>query len=148
MEIYWCIICASWYSGRIRGFRISENRHCRTYNTTLADIIDNHAPQKSRSHESSQWELINHGTLQNYPKRNDFGINMNWNTESKLIVDKLQLHEQRNKWNIFLNSTKKVISKIRLKMPNYQQIFTRYAISFWIGNKSHITIAWLCSIAS
>ena len=26
---YWFIICASWYIGRIRGFRISEYRHCR-----------------------------------------------------------------------------------------------------------------------
>ena len=32
----------------IRGFRISEYRHCRPDNSTLADIIDNHAPQKSR----------------------------------------------------------------------------------------------------
>ena len=32
----------------IRGFRISEYRHCRPDNSTLADIIDNHASQKSR----------------------------------------------------------------------------------------------------
>ena len=30
---------------------------------------------------------------------------------------------------------RRIISKIRLKMPNHQKIFIKYAISFWIGNK-------------
>ena len=75
----------------------------RTYNSTLADIIDNHAPRKSRivtvkadkpwyTAELSQEKRLRHKYERKYK-------------QSKLTVDKLQLQEQRNKYNALLNST-------------------------------------------
>ena len=103
------------------------------YNTTLADIVDNHAPQKSRIvtvRANKQWytaELSQEKRL-----RYRYERKYKW---SKLTVGKLQLQEQRNKNNALLNSTKKDYIKNDIEMPNHQKIFIKYAISCWFGDK-------------
>ena len=85
----------------------------RTYNSTLADIIDNHAPQKSRIvtvRADKPWytaELSQEKRLRRKYERKY--------KQSKLTVDKLQLQEQRNKYNAFLNSTKKDYIKNKIE---------------------------------
>ena len=59
---------------------------------------------RRRSHESLQWELINHGTLQNYPKTNCNYKNKGINT------------------TLFSILPRRIISKIRLKTPNHRKI--------------------------
>ena len=104
----------------------------RTYNTNLVDIIDNHAPQKSRIvtvRADKPWytaELSQEKRLRRKYERKY--------KQSKLTVDKLQLQQQRNKYDALLNSTKNDYIKYKIKMPNHQKIFIKYAISFWIGH--------------
>ena len=52
-----------------------------TYNTTLADIIDNHVSQMSRIFTVRADKP--YGILQNYLKRNDLGVNKNGNTNTQ-----------------------------------------------------------------
>ena len=85
----------------------------RTYNSTLTDIIDNHAPQKSRIvavRADKPWytaELSQEKRLRRKYK---------WKyKQSKLTVDKLQLQEQRHKYNALLNSTKKDYIKNKIE---------------------------------
>ena len=103
------------------------------YNTTLADIVDNHAPQKSRIvtvRAYKPWYTAELSQEKRLRRRYERKYN-----QSKLTVDKLQLQEQRNKYNALLNSTKKDYFKNKIEMPNHQKIFIKYAISFWFGNK-------------
>ena len=108
----------------------------RTYNSTLADIIDNHAPQKSRIvtvRADKPWytaELSQEKRLRRKYERKY--------KQSKLTVDKLQLQEQRNKYNALLNSTKK--DYIKNKIENAESSKDLYKICDKLLNREQKAI--------
>ena len=119
----------------------------RTYNTTKADIIDNHAPQKSRivavradkvwyTAELSQQKRLRRKYERKYK-------------QSELTVDKLQLHEQRNKYNAFLNSTKNDYTQNKIEnAESSKDLYKIYDKLLNREQKSYTIITWLCSIDS
>ena len=108
----------------------------RTYNSTLADIIDNHAPQKSRIvtvRADKPWytaELSQESRLRlKYERKYK---------QSKLTVDKLHIQEQRNKYNALLSSTKK--DYIKNKIENAESPKYLYKICDKLLNREQIAI--------
>ena len=108
----------------------------RTYNSTVADIIDNHAPQKSRIvtvRADKPWYTAELSQEKRLRRKYEWKYK-----QSKLTVDKLQLQEQRNKYNALLNSTKK--DYLKNKIENAESSKALYRICDKRLNREQIAI--------